>query len=66
MTSELIRPHGGKLVNRMLEELERENWLEKAKQLPNLKLNSRQLSDIELIAICDSSPLTGFMGLKAK
>jgi len=50
----------------MLEELERENWLEKAKQLPNLKLNSRQLSDIELIAICDSSPLTGFMGLKAK
>jgi len=64
MTSELIRPHGGKLVNRMLEELEREKWLEKAKQMPSLKLNSRQLSDVELIAIGAFSPLTGFMGRK--
>src|SRR6202521_5506578 len=64
MTSELIRPHGGKLVNRMLEELEREKWLEKAKQMPSVKLNSRQLSDVELIAIGAFSPLTGFMGRK--
>lgn len=64
MTNELIRPHGGKLVNRMLEEGEREKWLEKAEQMPRVKLNLRQLSDVELIAIGAFSPLTGFMGSK--
>jgi sulfate adenylyltransferase len=64
MTSELIRPHGGKLVNRMLEEREREKWLEKAEQMPSVRLNARQLSDVELIAIGAFSPLTGFMGRK--
>jgi sulfate adenylyltransferase len=64
MTNQLIRPHGGKLVNRMLEEVERENWLEKAEQMPRVKLNLRQLSDVELIAIGAFSPLTGFMGSK--
>jgi sulfate adenylyltransferase len=64
MTNELIRPHGGKLVNRMLEEREREKWLEKAEQMPRVKLNLRQLSDVELIAIGAFSPLTGFMGSK--
>ncbi len=64
MTNELIRPHGGKLVNRMLEEVESEKWLEKAGQIPRVKLNLRQLSDVELIAIGAFSPLTGFMGSK--
>lgn len=64
MTNELIRPHGGKLVNRMLEEREREKWLEKAEQMPRVILNLRQLSDVELIAIGAFSPLTGFMGSK--
>jgi sulfate adenylyltransferase len=64
MTSQLIRPHGGKLINRMLEGREREQWLERAEGLPRLKLNSRQLSDVELIAIGAFSPLTGFMGQK--
>src|ERR1700726_3063299 len=62
MTSQLIRPHGGKLINRTLEGREREQSLERAEQLPRLKLNSRQLSDVELIAIGAFSPLTGFMG----
>lgn len=62
MTIGLIRPHGGKLINRVLEEHEREIWLERAEQLPRVKLNSRQLSDVELIAIGAFSPLTGFMG----
>jgi sulfate adenylyltransferase len=61
MAIELIRPHGGKLVNRVLEERERENWLDKMEQMPHVKLNSRQLSDVELIAIGAFSPLTGFM-----
>ena len=62
MTTELIRPHGGKLINRMAEGREREQLLERAKQLPQVTLNSRQLSDVELIAIGAFSPLTGFMG----
>jgi sulfate adenylyltransferase len=64
MTSQLIRPHGGKLINRTLEGRERETSLERAENLPRLKLNSRQLSDVELIAIGAFSPLTGFMGQK--
>jgi sulfate adenylyltransferase len=64
MTSQLIRPHGGKLINRMLEGRDREQWIDRAEQLPRLKLNSRQLSDVELIAIGAFSPLTGFMGQK--
>ncbi len=64
MTSQLIRPHGGKLINRTLEGRERESSLERAENLPRLKLNSRQLSDVELIAIGAFSPLTGFMGKK--
>jgi sulfate adenylyltransferase len=62
MTTELIRPHGGKLINRMAEGREREQLLEGAKRLPQVTLNSRQLSDVELIAIGAFSPLTGFMG----
>src|ERR1700723_2575339 len=64
MTSKLIRPHGGKLINRTLEGRDRELSLERAENLPRLKLNSRQLSDVELIAIGAFSPLTGFMGKK--
>src|SRR3984957_9336936 len=64
MTSQLIRPHGGKLINRTLEGRDRESSLERAENLPRLKLNSRQLSDVELIAIGAFSPLTGFMGQK--
>lgn len=62
MTTELIRPHGGKLINRMAQGREREQLLERAKLLPQVTLNSRQLSDVELIAIGAFSPLTGFMG----
>jgi sulfate adenylyltransferase len=64
MTSKLIRPHGGKLINRTLEGRDLEQSLERAEKLPRLKLNSRQLSDVELIAIGAFSPLTGFMGKK--
>jgi sulfate adenylyltransferase len=64
MTSKLIRPHGGKLINRTLEGHDLEQSLDRAEKLPRLKLNSRQLSDVELIAIGAFSPLTGFMGEK--
>jgi len=64
MTSQLIRPHGGKLINRTLEGRDLEQSIDRAEKLPRLKLNSRQLSDVELIAIGAFSPLTGFMGKK--
>ena len=56
------RPHGGRLTNRVLEGTAREEWLERAEKLPKVELNSRQLSDVELIAIGAFSPLEGFMG----
>ncbi len=43
------RPHGGRLVNRVLEDRERQQWQARAEQLPRLQLNPRQISDVELI-----------------
>lgn len=56
------RPHGGRLIHRVLEGAERENALERAQKLPKVQLNARQLSDAELIGIGAFSPLEGFMG----
>ncbi len=56
------RPHGGRLINRILEGKARDEWLVRAERLPRIELNSRQLSDVELIAIGAFSPLEGFMG----
>ncbi len=56
------RPHGGRLIHRVLEGEEREKALERAQKLPKVQLNARQLSDAELIGIGAFSPLEGFMG----
>ena len=56
------RPHGGRLIHRVLEGEEREKALERAQKLPKVQLNARQLSDSELIGIGAFSPLEGFMG----
>jgi sulfate adenylyltransferase len=56
------RPHGGRLINRLVEGPAREQLLELAQKLPKVPLNARQLSDVELIAIGAFSPLEGFMG----
>ncbi len=56
------RPHGGRLINRISEGREREQWLERGAKLPKIQLNPRQLSDVELIGIGAFSPLTGFLG----
>jgi sulfate adenylyltransferase len=60
----LISPHGGTLVNREVNGLERERLFEAAKTTPRLILNARAISDLELIATGAYSPLEGFM-LKA-
>lgn len=57
-----IAPHGGELVNRIVSEAQRQEFLAQAETLPRVQLDERALSDLELIAIGGFSPLTGFMG----
>ncbi len=63
--SSLIAPHGGTLVNRLVEGAEAEAVRAHAAELPRLVLNDRQGADFEMIAIGALSPLTGFMGQEA-
>lgn len=59
MTS--IRPHGGTLVNRVVEGTEREELLQLAREYKTLSVNTWTLSDLDLIAVGAFSPLTGFL-----
>ncbi len=60
---ELIRPHGGTLVNRVVTDGDRARALrEEAARLPRIALSPKQSCDLEMIAIGAFSPLTGFMG----
>ena len=58
---ETIPAHGGRLVNRELSGVERETLLERAPDMPKLKLRPREVSDLEMIANGAFSPLEGFM-----
>ena len=42
-----ILPHGGRLINRVLEGRELEEALERAATLPQIELHARQLADVE-------------------
>ena len=44
-----IPPHGGTLVSRVASADEAREWSGKAAELPSLELNSRQISDLEMI-----------------
>ena len=57
----MIAPHGGTLINRVVEGDERAALLAKAAGLPVVTLNSRESSDLEMIAVGAMSPLEGFM-----
>lgn len=59
--SDLIAPHGGRLVERRLAPGEREKFLQKARELPSVTLDEWEVSDIELMAIGAISPLEGFL-----
>jgi sulfate adenylyltransferase len=59
--TETIAPHGGRLINREVTGDEARALAERARALPSLRLSSRTLSDLELIAIGGFSPLEGFM-----
>ncbi|MBI3605273.1 MAG: sulfate adenylyltransferase [Nitrospirae bacterium] len=60
-TAENAIPHGGKLINRILDENGRKEALNKAKNLKKKELTVREVSDLEMIAIGAFSPLEGFM-----
>lgn len=57
----LIEPHGGKLINRLLEGDARAEALARAPYLPKITVGEWEASDIELIAVGAVSPLQGFM-----
>ncbi|MEK6900605.1 MAG: pyruvate kinase, partial [Nanoarchaeota archaeon] len=59
MSSSLVAPHGGKLVDRMAKEVPSSKYL---RSLPVIKLNESHLRDVEQIAIGAYSPIDGFMG----
>ena len=57
-------PHGGRLVNRMVSEEEAAGWAGRAAELPRLKLDFRQLTDLYLLGEGAFSPLEGFQNQK--
>lgn len=59
---ETIRPHGGTLINRIVEGEQRDQLLEHAEGLFPLRINGWTISDLDLIGVGAFSPLTGFMG----
>ena len=61
MGNGLIAPHGGALIINMAGESERAALQERAGSLPQLEVGSRQLADLEMLAIGAYSPLHGFM-----
>jgi len=59
ISSSLIEPHGGKLINRVASVVPSEKELS---LLPKIELDENQQRDVEQIAIGTFSPIEGFMG----
>ncbi|NDI37024.1 sulfate adenylyltransferase [Chengkuizengella sediminis] len=55
-----INAHGGELINRLVTGQEREDLLKLVPLLPQIKVNTWAISDIDLIGVGAFSPLTGF------
>ena len=64
MSSKIIEPYGGSLVDLLLPQEILPQALEHAKTLPTVGLSARALCDLELLAIGAFSPLDRFMGAK--
>ncbi|MFC1811952.1 bifunctional sulfate adenylyltransferase/adenylylsulfate kinase [Thermodesulfobacteriota bacterium] len=56
-----VEPHGGTLVDLIVDEERAALLRDIATSLPDITLNDRQLCDLELLATGAFSPLTGFM-----
>ncbi len=57
----LIQPHGGTLVNRIVDPNQAAQLSKQASDLPAITLSAKQACDLEMIAIGAFSPLTGFV-----
>jgi len=64
MSTDLITPHGGELINRLATTEEKKNFLAQADSLPRVQLDKRATSDLVMIAIGGFSPIDGFMDQK--
>jgi sulfate adenylyltransferase len=57
----MIRPHGGRLIDRTVSGEDRARLAREAGRMPQVALNQRELADLEMISIGAMSPLEGFM-----
>ena len=64
MTQKLAPPHGGELKPLLVNDANLQNELERAKSLRQIRLSSRETSDLIMLACGAFSPLNGFMGQK--
>jgi sulfate adenylyltransferase len=61
MTTRLVTPHGGTLVDRLVPAEQEAQLLARAEGLAGLSLDAREAADLELVATGAASPLTGFL-----
>lgn len=62
--TEMIEPHGGELVDLVLDETAAAKAADEAVHLPKVELGPREIADLEMLAVGAMSPLTGFMSEK--
>jgi len=60
----MIKPHGGRLINKVASGKRRKELEERANSICVLEIEDRYVSDCEMIAIGGFSPLSGFMNKK--
>jgi sulfate adenylyltransferase len=60
--SSLPAPHGGELVDRLVDGHDADGLVDAAKQMPVVMLDDRGLADLECLTVGAFSPLRGFMG----
>ena len=62
MSTSQIKPHGGELINRVLDPVERDNVLKTIPGMTTIRISLDRAKEIENIASGLFSPLEGFMG----